>query len=78
VIKKSAKDGGFICANRPKAKPPFILLPDPDREGEAISWHLDHIFREDNQNTEIKRKWFSTKSPKTRQGSFLSIRAIIK
>ncbi|MSR77858.1 MAG: type I DNA topoisomerase [Candidatus Omnitrophica bacterium] len=39
-LKKIAKDMESI-----------YLAPDPDREGEAISWHLAHIFREEYADT---------------------------
>ncbi|MDP3921576.1 MAG: type I DNA topoisomerase [Candidatus Omnitrophota bacterium] len=37
----------------------IYLAPDPDREGEAISWHLEHIFRELNAETQIRRVAFN-------------------
>ncbi len=37
----------------------IILAPDPDREGEAIAWHLEEILKEKNTNTPIKRVTFN-------------------
>ncbi len=31
------------------------LAPDPDREGEAIAWHIAELIKKDNPNTNIKR-----------------------
>ncbi|MGM0595942.1 MAG: type I DNA topoisomerase [Myxococcota bacterium] len=45
-IKKSAKNASFI-----------YLAPDPDREGEAIAWHLYELIKSQNQN--IKRVLFN-------------------
>ena len=36
IIKELEKRG-------PKGRPGVLLATDPDREGEAISWHLAHI-----------------------------------
>lgn len=45
-----------------KAKQVF-LASDPDREGEAISWHLAHILQLDKDE---RTGWSSMKSPKMR------------
>ena len=37
----------------------IYLAPDPDREGEAISWHLAHIFKENNDAAPIYRVVFN-------------------
>lgn len=42
-----------------KGKSGIFLAPDPDREGEAISWHLAHIFREVDPNLPIHRVVFN-------------------
>lgn len=42
-----------------QGKQTIYLAPDPDREGEAISWHLDHIFREENSDASVKRVVFN-------------------
>jgi DNA topoisomerase-1 len=45
-IKKSAKSADFV-----------YLAPDPDREGEAIAWHLYELIKSQNKN--IKRVLFN-------------------
>lgn len=40
-------------------KTAVYLATDPDREGEAISWHLEHIFREANAALQIYRVEFN-------------------
>jgi len=47
-LKKVAK--GMKC---------IYLAPDPDREGEAISWHLAHIFKEIDAEIPIRRVVFN-------------------
>ena len=49
-IKNLAKNADYL-----------YLAPDPDREGEAISWHLEKILRMDNklENLNIKRITFN-------------------
>ncbi len=42
-----------------KGKTGIFLAPDPDREGEAISWHLDHILREENPTATVNRVVFN-------------------
>ncbi len=58
VIKKAMKNVSHL-RKQAKGKRTIYLAPDPDREGEAISWHLNHIFREDNQEQEIRRVVFN-------------------
>ena len=43
-----------------KSKTTLLLATDPDREGEAISWHLNEILKEKNalKNIEVKRVAF--------------------
>lgn len=45
IIKKNAKSVQAIC-DALKKSDTLILATDPDREGEAISWHLYEILRE--------------------------------
>lgn len=46
-LKKVAKEAGELW-----------LATDPDREGEAIAWHLAHVFNEKKDLAEIKRVVF--------------------
>lgn len=48
----------------------IFLAPDPDREGEAISWHLAHIFREDDKDKPISRVVFNEITKEAVQESF--------
>jgi DNA topoisomerase-1 len=41
-----------------EGKKSIFLATDPDREGEAISWHLEHIFRESDKDVQISRVEF--------------------
>ncbi len=47
-LKKDARD-----------KETIYVAPDPDREGEAISWHLAHIFSEEGHGPKILRVEFN-------------------
>ena len=38
------------CSRLAKGFDTIILATDPDREGEAIAWHLAHIFGIDPKN----------------------------
>ncbi|MCK7468030.1 MAG: DNA topoisomerase [Desulfosudis oleivorans] len=38
------------CARRPARATRVILAADPDREGEAISWHLGQLLEDDNKH----------------------------
>ncbi len=42
-----------------EGKETLYVAPDPDREGEAISWHLAHIFSEQNPGAKILRVEFN-------------------
>jgi DNA topoisomerase-1 len=42
-----------------KDKETIYVAPDPDREGEAISWHLQHIFSEEGHGPKILRVEFN-------------------
>nr|MBP9866287.1 type I DNA topoisomerase [Candidatus Omnitrophota bacterium] len=54
----------------------IFLAPDPDREGEAISWHLAHIFREDDPAKPISRVVFNEITKEAVQESFRNPRGI--
>ncbi|HOW58502.1 MAG TPA: type I DNA topoisomerase [Candidatus Omnitrophota bacterium] len=41
-----------------EGKKAIYIATDPDREGEAISWHLAHIFSEQNKDSKIYRVEF--------------------
>ncbi|MBI4398870.1 MAG: type I DNA topoisomerase [Candidatus Omnitrophica bacterium] len=56
IIQKARKTVKNLL-ERAKGKDSIFLAPDPDREGEAISWHLAHIFEE--LGTPIKRVVFN-------------------
>lgn len=59
VIKRAMKTVKNL-KKQAKGKETVYLAPDPDREGEAISWHLAHIFREEeNGQAAIKRVVFN-------------------
>ncbi|MBI3306393.1 MAG: type I DNA topoisomerase [Candidatus Omnitrophica bacterium] len=60
-----------------KGKREIYLAPDPDREGEAISWHLAHIFREANgEDTQIHRVVFNEITKEAVQEAFKHPREI--
>ena len=42
-----------------EGKETIYVAPDPDREGEAISWHLAHIFSEEGHGPKILRVEFN-------------------
>ena len=42
-----------------EGKEVLYVAPDPDREGEAISWHLAHIFAEQDKDQKILRVEFN-------------------
>lgn len=42
-----------------QGKAGIFLAPDPDREGEAISWHLAHLLSEKNEGVPIYRVEFN-------------------
>lgn len=51
VVKELTKDA--------KKTKTIFLAPDPDREGEAIAWHLYNIFKEQKIKADIKRIEFN-------------------
>ena len=64
-IKKEAKD-----------KEGIYLAPDPDREGEAISWHLAHILKEVTADQKIHRVTFNEITPEAVREAFQHPRQI--
>ncbi len=52
------------------------LAPDPDREGEAIAWHVAALIEEDNKN--ISRIQFNEITPKAVKDALLSPRPLDK
>ncbi len=69
VMRKASKTVKHL-RKQAKGKTRIYLAPDPDREGEAISWHLSHIFREDNPETEISRVVFNEITKEAVKGAF--------
>ncbi|MBI3313394.1 MAG: type I DNA topoisomerase [Candidatus Omnitrophica bacterium] len=60
IISKKARKTVTHLKNQAKGKTGIYLAPDPDREGEAISWHLEHIFKEANgKDVQIRRVVFN-------------------
>ncbi len=57
VIERNAKHVDAICKAARKADE-ILLATDPDREGEAISWHISEILKERKINKPIKRVAF--------------------
>jgi len=53
VIRKRGKIAKQLKADA-KGKTTIYLAPDPDREGEAISWHLANLLHEDEQKRAAK------------------------
>lgn len=58
VINKARKTVTHL-KKQAKGKTNIFLAPDPDREGEAISWHLHHIFMEDENPAVVRRVVFN-------------------
>ena len=58
VINKARKTVTHL-KKQAKGKTNIFLAPDPDREGEAISWHLHHIFLEDQNPAIVRRVVFN-------------------
>ncbi len=57
VIERNAKHVDAICKSARKADE-ILLATDPDREGEAISWHISEILKERKIVKPIKRVAF--------------------
>jgi len=54
----------------------IYLAPDPDREGEAIAWHIKEILRSDGKNNQIFRVSFNEITPRAVQDSLKNPRRI--
>ncbi|HXV27670.1 MAG TPA: type I DNA topoisomerase [bacterium] len=59
IVMKKAKKTVTNLKKQAQGKEGIFLAPDPDREGEAISWHLAHIFSEKDGQTPIHRVVFN-------------------
>jgi DNA topoisomerase I len=57
IIERNAKHVDAICKSARKADE-ILLATDPDREGEAISWHISEILKERKIIKPIKRVAF--------------------
>ena len=69
VLRKAQKTVTHL-RKQARSKDAVFLAPDPDREGEAISWHLAHIFREDSPDKKIARVVFNEITKEAVQESF--------
>ncbi len=58
IVAKSRKTVSNL-KKQAKGKSCIYLAPDPDREGEAISWHLEQIFKEADDSIPIQRVVFN-------------------
>ena len=59
-----------------KAAKEIYLAPDPDREGEAIAWHISELLREDGNTDHIFRVSFNEITPRAVRESLESPRRI--
>lgn len=59
IVMKKAKKTVMHLKKMAKNKTGIFLAPDPDREGEAISWHLAHILKEGNEKAVVSRVVFN-------------------
>ncbi len=64
VIQKRRKFAKELRENA-RNRQAVYLAPDPDREGEAISWHLAQLLNEDEKSQAQKKKRQAEKKPKT-------------
>jgi DNA topoisomerase-1 len=69
VIRKSSKTVKHL-KKQADGKSKIYLAADPDREGEAISWHLAHIFHEQDPQVAIHRVVFNEITKEAVQGAF--------
>ncbi|HOW87184.1 MAG TPA: type I DNA topoisomerase [Candidatus Omnitrophota bacterium] len=58
IIRKATKTVKQLKKDA-EGKETIYVAPDPDREGEAISWHLSHIFSEEGHGPKILRVEFN-------------------
>jgi DNA topoisomerase I len=59
IVMTKAKKTVMHLKKQAKNKEGIFLAPDPDREGEAISWHLAHILKEANEKAVVQRVVFN-------------------
>ncbi|QEK38471.1 type I DNA topoisomerase [Candidatus Cytomitobacter primus] len=74
-ITKSSKAVKEIIAQA-KNSDEVILATDPDREGEAISWHLVQIFEKAKVKTKLSRMTFHSITPKSIKEALNSLKEI--
>jgi DNA topoisomerase-1 len=77
VIKKSSKTVKHL-KTQARGKKNIYLAADPDREGEAISWHLSHLFREQDPEVDIRRVVFNEITKEAIRDAFRHPREIEK
>ena len=75
VIPTKAKKRVSALKKQAKGKETIYLATDPDREGEAISWHLAALLSEDN-NAVIKRVMFNELTKEAVKNAFEHPRGI--
>ena len=84
IIPQKAKKTVTNLKKQAKDKENIYLATDPDREGEAISWHLAHIFQEDRDKDaqngkgvlQIKRVMFNELTKEAVKNAFEHPRGI--
>lgn len=75
VIMKARKQVKLL-KQQAKGKKAIYIAADPDREGEAISWHLAHIFQEEEGHAPIQRVVFNEITKEAIQEAFRHPREI--
>ncbi|MBD3366508.1 type I DNA topoisomerase [candidate division WWE3 bacterium] len=58
VVPKKAKKTIKELQKLTKETKEVVLATDPDREGEAIAWHLKHLLKEKNKDLKFSRVFF--------------------
>lgn len=76
IIMTKAKKTVMHLKKQAKNKEGIYLAPDPDREGEAISWHLAHILGEENKKATVQRVVFNEITKDAIKEAFKHPRAI--